>query len=248
MLLPMLELRAVRKAFGGVVANDAISLSVPRGSVVGLIGPNGSGKTTLFNSITGHHRIDGGAVRFDGRELRGLSVAQIARLGLVHTFQQGEVYDGMTCLQSMQISMPHSGEGFSAMWRTFPAELTQRALELLAFVGLREQRHTPAAELSYGERKLLEFAMGLANEPKMLLLDEPTAGVHPKLIDHMVDRLRRANAALGVTLFIIEHNMRVVMGLAQRIYCLANGRLLASGTADEIRTDPRVLEAYLGAG
>lgn len=242
----MLEVRNLRKAFGGVVANDDVNLDVPRGGIVGLIGPNGSGKTTLFNSIVGHHRIDAGVVRFDGRHLDGLNVPQIARLGLVRTFQQAHVFDGMTCLQNMGISASHAREGFSAMSGRLPLEIAHRALGLLDFVGLGGKRDAPAGELSYGERKLLELAMGLMNEPKMLLLDEPTAGVNPALINHIVDRLGRANASLGITLLIIEHNMRVVMDLAHHIHCLAHGKLLASGAPKEIRADPRVIEAYLG--
>jgi ABC-type branched-subunit amino acid transport system ATPase component len=243
----MLEVRNVRKVFGGLVANDAISLSVARGSIVGLIGPNGSGKTTLFDSITGRHRVDAGEVSFDGRRVNGLTIAQIARLGAVRTFQQAHVCGGMTCLENMAISGSHAGEGYAGMLGRFSPSLREKARALLEFAGLAEKHEAPARDLSYGQRKLLEFAMALMNEPKMLLLDEPTAGVNPALIDHIVERLRRVNASGGITLLIIEHNMRVVMGLAERIYCLAHGRLLASGTPREIRADPRVRAAYLGA-
>lgn len=243
----MLELRNVRKLFGGVVANDSISLDVARGSIVGLIGPNGSGKTTLFDSITGQHRLDAGEVRFDGRLVNGLTTAQIARLGAVRTFQQAHVCGGMTCLENMAIAGSHASEGYAAMLGRFDAAFRDKAAALLEFAGLGEKHEAPARDLSYGQRKLLEFAMALMNEPKMLLLDEPTAGVNPALVDHIVERLRRVNASGGITLFIIEHNMRVVMGLAERIYCLAHGRLLASGTPAQIRSDPRVHAAYLGA-
>ena len=243
----LLEVRDLRKAFGGVVANDAISIDVPRGSIVGLIGPNGSGKTTLFNSIVGHHPVDGGSVRFEGRELAHLAVAQVARLGLVRTFQQAHVYDRMSCLMNMQISLSHADEGLTAMLRRFPPEVTDKALGLLEFVGLADHRETVAGSLSYGQRKLLELAMALMNEPKMLLLDEPTAGINPTLINSIIDRLKRINTSLGITLLVIEHNMRVIMSLAGHIYCLAHGKLLAGGTPDEIRNDQRVIDAYLGA-
>jgi len=242
---PLLELQGLRKSFGGVVANDGISFDVPRGAIVGLIGPNGSGKTTLFNGVTGQHPPDAGAVLFEGRSLAGLGPAQIARLGLVRTFQQAGIYEGMTCIQNMQASASHSGEGLMALLRRPVAPV--RALELLDFVGLAAHGAELAGELSYGQRKLLEFAMALMHQPRMLLLDEPTAGVSPALIPVLVERLRRANAELGVTLLVIEHNMRVVMDLAQRIHCLARGRLLASGTPQQIQADERVLEAYLGA-
>jgi branched-chain amino acid transport system ATP-binding protein len=243
----LLEVRDLRKTFGGVVANDAISIDVLRGGIVGLIGPNGSGKTTLFNSIVGHHPIDGGSVRFERRELAHLGVAQVARLGLVRTFQQAHVYDRMSCLMNMQISLSHAEEGLSAMLRRFPPEVSDKALGLLEFVGLSDHRDTVAASLSYGQRKLLELAMALMNEPKMLLLDEPTAGINPTLINSIIDRLKRINTSLGITLLVIEHNMRVIMSLAGHIYCLAHGKLLAGGTPDEIRNDQRVIDAYLGA-
>ena len=241
----LLEVRNLTKAFGGVIANDAISIAVPRGSIAGLIGPNGSGKTTLFASIVGYHPIDGGSVRFDGRDVARLGVPQIARLGLVRTFQQPEVYGGMTCLQNMQVSVPQADGGARAMLARIP-RAGGKAHELLDFVGLYEKRGLMAAELSFGERKLLEFAMALMNDPKMLLLDEPTAGVNPRLVDGVVERLRHANASFGVTLLVIEHNLRVVMDLAASVYCLAHGQLLAKGTPGQIRSDPRVIEAYLG--
>ena len=243
----LLEVRELRKMFGGVVANDAISIDVPRGSIVGLIGPNGSGKTTLFNSIVGHHPIDGGSVCFDGKELSQLGVAEVARLGLLRTFQQAHVYDGMTCVRNLEISASHAGERLFAMVRRFPREVTDKANHLLDFVGLAEWRDEVAGNLSYGQRKLLELSMALMNEPKMLLLDEPTAGINPTLINSIVERLKVANASLGITLLVIEHNMRVIMTIAERIHCLAHGKLLATGTPEEIRNDRRVIDAYLGA-
>ena len=243
----LLEVRDLRKAFGGVVANDAISIDVRRGGIVGLIGPNGSGKTTLFNSIVGAHPIDRGSVRFDDRELSRLRMPEVARLGLVRTYQQAHVYDGMSCVANMQISTSHAGERLSAMLRRFPPEVTDKAHGLLDFVGLTPSSDEIAGNLSYGQRKLLELALALMNEPKMLLLDEPTAGINPTLINNVIDRLKRANQAFGITLLVIEHNMRVIMDIAERLYCLAHGRLLAAGTPGEIRGDQRVIDAYLGA-
>jgi branched-chain amino acid transport system ATP-binding protein len=242
-----LMVEGVSKRFGGVVANDNISLSVPEGSIVGLIGPNGSGKTTLFNSIVGYHPIDQGSIRFEGAEISALRVPEIARLGMLRTFQQTRIYDKMTCVQNMQISVPHNNEGFGAMFSKFDPAVVEKADSLLAFVGLYAKRHLLAGDLSFGQQKLLEFAMALMNEPKLLLLDEPTAGINPTLINGLIDRLKRSNADLGITLFVIEHNMRVIMDLAEHIYCLAHGELLAEGPADEIRDDQRVIDAYLGA-
>ena len=243
----LLELRKVSKSFGGVAANRDISLTVPERAIIGLIGPNGSGKTTLFNSIVGYHPIDDGSIKFDGREISGLRVPQIARLGVIRTFQQTRVYGKMTCMQNMLISIPTVNAGVGSMFWGFPRALIQRAESLLQFVGLDEKRHLLAGNLSFGQQKLLEFAMALMAEPKMLLLDEPTAGINPTLINGLLDRLKRANAEWGVTLFVIEHNMRVIMNLAQRIYCLAHGELLAEDTPEGIMNNQRVIDAYLGA-
>ena len=243
----ILEVSNASKAFGGVIANHDISLSVPEGRIIGLIGPNGSGKTTLFNSIVGYHPIDAGEIHFEGREISGLRVAQIARLGMLRTFQQTRVYAKMTCLQNMEISVSHTREGFGDMIARPKPEVIEKAEALLEFVGLFAKRRLRAGDLSFGQQKLLEFAMALMNGPKLLLLDEPTAGINPTLINGLIDRLKRANADLGITLFVIEHNMRVIMNLAEHIYCLAHGELLADGPPEAIRDDQRVIDAYLGA-
>lgn len=243
----LLEIHGVSKAFGGVVANLDISLKVPQGAIIGLIGPNGSGKTTLFNSIVGFHPVDEGSVLFDGKEITQLRVAQIARRGLLRTFQQTRIYGLMDCVHNMLISVPHQHETVRSMLSRFPREHYEKAEALLEFVGLYSKRHLLAGDLSFGQQKLLEFAMALMNEPKLLLLDEPTAGINPTLINGLVDRLRRANEELGITLLVIEHNMRVIMNLAQYIHCMSRGKLLAEGTPEEVQRDQRVIDAYLGA-
>lgn len=247
MTAPILQISNVTKTFGGVVANRDISIDIPRGKITGLIGPNGSGKTTLFNSIVGHHPIDGGSIRFEGREISRLSVQQIARRGLLRTFQQTRIYGKMNCLQNMLISLPHRKADLLDMFGRYSARDRERAERLLEFVGLYEKRLMKAGSLSFGQQKLLEFAMALMNEPSALLLDEPTAGINPTLINGLIDRLKRANVEYNVTLVIIEHNMRVIMSMADTIHCLAHGELLASGTPDDVQNDQRVLDAYLGA-
>ncbi len=242
----MIEVRGVTKAFGGVIANNEISVDVPEGRITGLIGPNGSGKTTLFNSIVGYHPIDGGSVKFEGREISDMRVQQIARLGLLRTFQQTRIYSKMNGVQNMLISLPHHSETYKSMFLKYPPEVTEKAERLLDFVGLYQKRLLISGELSFGQQKLLEFAMALMNEPRVLLLDEPTAGINPTLINGLIDRLKSASSDLGVTLFVIEHNMSVIMTLADNIYCLANGRVLAHGAPDEIQNDQRVINAYLG--
>jgi branched-chain amino acid transport system ATP-binding protein len=244
---PILEVKGVTKQFGGVVANDNVTLTVPKGKIVGLIGPNGSGKTTLFNSIVGYHPIDAGSIRFEGREVSTLRVAEIARLGLLRTFQQTRIFGKMTCMQNMLVSVPRAHHNWWFMLRRSTPQDVSRAEELLQFVGLKAKRFLRAGDLSFGQQKLLELAMALINQPQMLLLDEPTAGINPTLINGLMDRLRRANREFGITLLLIEHNMRVIMNLAEYIYCLAHGELLAEGEPEQIRKDHRVIDAYLGA-
>ncbi len=243
----LLEVRNVTKRFGGVVANDDVSLRVEKGEIAGLIGPNGSGKTTLFGCITGAYPIDGGDVLFEGKSVSHLRSAPIARLGLLRTWQQTRIYEEMTCAENMAISARQAHGNLFSLLRAVPAATNARANDLLAFAGLHEKRADKAGRLSFGQQKLLEFAMALMNEPKLLLLDEPTAGINPTLINGLIERLRRANTELGVTLLVIEHNMRVIMNLAHRITCLAHGRVLAEGTPQSVRGDKRVLDAYLGA-
>ncbi len=243
----LLDIRGVSKSFGGVIANHRVSLQVPRGGITGLIGPNGSGKTTLFNSVVGYHPLDEGSIWYRGQDISKLRVQKIARLGLLRTFQQTRVYTRMDCIHNMLISASHREESLRTMFSRYPPETRERGDSLLEFVGLHSKRRLLAGELSFGQQKLLEFAMALMNEPEVLLLDEPTAGINPTLINGLIDRLKRANEELGVTLFVIEHNMRVIMNLAQHIHCLAHGEMLASGTPDEVQHNQLVIDAYLGA-
>ena len=172
---------------------------------------------------------------------------RIARLGLLRTFQQTRIYGKMNCVENMLISLPHRKMRFAEAFGRNGAADYEKADRLLEFVGLYEKRFLRAGSLSFGQQKLLEFAMALMNEPTGLLLDEPTAGINPTLINGLIDRLRRANTEFGITLFVIEHNMRVIMNMADKIYCLAHGRLLAEGTPEQIQNDQRVVDAYLGA-
>jgi len=243
----IIQVDRVSKSFGGVRANIDISLTVEEGGITGLIGPNGSGKTTLFNSIVGYHPIDGGSIKFRDREISKMLVPEIARLGLLRTFQQTRIYGKMDCVQNMLISLPHRKAKFLEMFRRYSSEEHERAEALLDFVGLYEKRYLQSGDLSFGQQKLLEFAMALMNQPSVLLLDEPTAGINPTLINGLIDRLKRANSDFGITLLVIEHNMRVIMNMADHVYCLAHGELLASGSPDEVQNDQSVIDAYLGA-
>ena len=244
--MTILEVNNVSKSFGGVKANVDISMSVEKGKIVGLIGPNGSGKTTLFNSIVGTYPIDNGSIKFNDKEVSELPVPIIAKLGLLRTFQQTRIYGKLNCIDNMLISHKGSDESLIKIFSKIPQDLTDKAENLLSFVGLYQKRKLRAGDLSFGQQKLLELAMALMNEPEMLLLDEPTAGINPTLINGLIDRLRKANQELGITLCVIEHNMRVIMNLASDIYCLSNGKMLANGKPDELQKDQRVIDAYLG--
>ncbi len=245
--MSILEINNVSKSFGGVKANVDVSMSVEQGTIVGLIGPNGSGKTTLFNSIVGTHPIDNGSIKFIGTEVSELPVPVVAKHGLLRTFQQTRIYGKLNCVDNMLISHKPENDGVFSVFSKMPPELNEKAENLLNFVGLYQKRKLRAGDLSFGQQKLLELAMALMNEPKMLLLDEPTAGINPTLINGIIDRLIKVNKEFGITLLVIEHNMRVIMQLAQNIFCLAHGQLLANGTPEEIKNDKRVIDAYLGA-
>ena len=243
----ILKVNKVHKYFGGVKANENISLTVDQGTIVGLIGPNGSGKTTLFNSIVGTHPIDQGSINFNNKEISAFPVPVIAKLGLIRTFQQTRIYGKLNCIQNMLIRAKPANENIFTVFSKIPTDLTAKAENLLNFVGLYQKRKLRAGDLSFGQQKLLELAMALMNEPKMLLLDEPTAGINPTLINGIIDRLIKVNIDFGITLLVIEHNMRVIMNLAQKIFCLAHGQLIADGSPQEIKNNKRVIDAYLGA-
>ena len=243
----VLSVDQVYKYFGGVKANENISMQVEQGSIVGLIGPNGSGKTTLFNSIVGTHPIDKGSIKFEDKEVSTLPVPVIAKLGLLRTFQLTRIYGKLNCIDNMRISAKPAKDNLFSVFSPIPTELSDTAENLLSFVGLYQKRKLRAGDLSFGQQKLLELAMALMNEPKMLLLDEPTAGINPTLINGIIDRLIKVNKEFGITLLVIEHNMRVIMSVAQKIFCLAHGELIAEGSPEKIKNDKRVIDAYLGA-
>ena len=248
----MLEVGHLVKRFGGLRAVDDVSFTLREGTVTGLIGPNGAGKTTLFDTIAGVHRPTAGQIRFRGRPVAGLAPHRIFHRGLVRTFQIPRPFAEMTVLENAMLVPAHqAGEHFWNNWvarrrvRAQERAHRDRAQEVLAFVGLADKAGEAAKHLSGGQRKLLELARVLMAEPQLILLDEPGAGVNPTLLLTIADKLRELHAR-GITFLVIEHNMDLVMSLCNPILVMAQGKLLLEGSPDEVRSDPRVLEAYLG--
>lgn len=242
--MSILEVRDVSKAFGGIQALNTCSISVEQGSIAGLIGPNGSGKTTLFNAITGYERADRGDIRFRGTSITNAPPNEVFGLGIGRTFQLTRIFPRLTVLENMHVAAPRqSRRGALGSWSSTQEQ--RRALDLLDFVGLVQHRDVSAGNLSYGQKKLLEFAFVLIAQPRLILLDEPAGGINPTMINHLADRIRKLNQR-GVTFLVVEHNMEFVMGLCETVTVLHRGEAIASGTPAEVRNNPAVLEAYLG--
>jgi branched-chain amino acid transport system ATP-binding protein len=249
----ILRVEKLVKDFGGLRAVDRCSLAVKRGTITGLIGPNGAGKTTLFNLITGFYKPDAGRVFFDGEEITGLPPHAVFHKGLCRTFQIPKEHRSMTVLENLML-VP-SGQLGEKLWnpwfrpwavRRQEAEIRDQALEVLEFVGLIHLRDEYAGNLSGGQKKLLELARTLMAEPKMVLLDEPGAGVNPTLMRKLCDNIERLCSERGITFLLIEHDMDLVFSLCDPVIVMSEGKKLAEGPPEEIRRDPRVLEAYLG--
>jgi ABC-type branched-subunit amino acid transport system ATPase component/ABC-type branched-subunit amino acid transport system permease subunit len=241
---PLLEVKGLEKRFGGVHAVDDASFAVPEGSITALIGPNGSGKTTIFNLIGGTMAPDAGEVWFDGQRIDGKPPWQRAHLGLGRTFQITRLFGEMTVLENVVAPLREFHLGLLGANAVSGRE-ADRAGELLDFVGMRKYRDVRASALSYGQQKLVELAQILMLDPKLIMLDEPAGGINPTLIDRIGEMIRELNAG-GKTFLIVEHNMPFVLGLCNPVLVLARGGTIASGTPDEIQSDPQVLDAYLG--
>jgi len=249
----MLEVKEVRKNFGGIQAVDDCSLTIQKGTITGLIGPNGAGKTTLFNLITGFYKPDGGEILFKNNRIDGLLPHQIFRRKICRTFQITREFAHMTLLENLMV-MPENQFG-EKIWNTWfwqnavrkqERKIREKALEVLNFVELIHLKDEYAGNLSGGQKKLLELAKTLMANPELILLDEPGAGVNRTLMKKLVDNIKSLCAEKGITFLIIEHDMNLVMNLCNPVIVMSGGKKLSEGTPDEIKKDERVLEAYLG--
>jgi branched-chain amino acid transport system ATP-binding protein len=251
--MALLEVRNATKRFGGLTAVDDLSFDMDEGSIVSVIGPNGAGKTTFFNCIAGFYKIDEGSITLDGVEIHDMRPDTIAKMGLSRTYQNIRLFSGMTALENVQVGEHQhlSSTWMHAVLRT-PSqkreeqESVEQAHQLLEYVGLSRSHDLLASNLPYGDQRRLEIARALGTQPRVLLLDEPTAGMNPNETHDMTGLIRRLRDDLGISILLIEHEMRVVMGISERITVLDYGQRIAEGKPAEIQRNARVIEAYLG--
>ena len=246
-MAPILEVSDLSKSFGGISAVNGVSFDVHEGEILGLIGPNGSGKSTLFNCILGQLARSAGEVRIDGRPITGMRPCDLNRLGVGRTFQLLQVFAQLSVRENLILAgQEHQGSMWSRLVGRSDAGLSAAANRMIEFFRLAELADERAGALSYGQQKLLDVAMAFMAGPRLVLLDEPAGGVNPTMLAGLRERLRQINAANKATFVVIEHNMEFVMSLCTRILVLAEGRIIAAGTPEEIRGNPAVIEAYLG--
>jgi len=243
----LLEGLGVRKSFGGVVAVNDVDFMVREHEIVGLIGPNGSGKTTLFDCLSRVQQIDSGTVRFKDSDITDLRPHQVARLGMARTFQVIRVYGELSVLENLLVSRQWRGETLLRQLKPSHPDTATRARDLIEFLELERLADFDAGTLSGGQRRLLEIGMALMPDPDLILLDEATSGINPTLIETIKDRMRWLNQERGMAFLLVEHNMRFIADLCERVYVLNHGEKLAEGTPDEVMKDEAVIEAYFGS-
>ncbi len=246
--MSLLKVSGLGKSFGGVRAVDGIDFQIGAGELLALIGPNGAGKSTTFNMVNGQLRASVGSIVFDGHELVGLKPREIWRLGVGRTFQIAETFASLTVVENVQLALLSADRKLYSMWRRATAYKREQAISLLEQVGMAAQADRPCSVLAYGDVKRVELAIALGNRPKLLLMDEPTAGMAPKERNELMTLTRQLVAERGMAVLFTEHSMDVVFAHADRIIVLARGRLIAQGRPDEIRDHPAVQEVYFGTG
>jgi branched-chain amino acid transport system ATP-binding protein len=246
--MSVLAVKALSKSFGGVRAVDEVSFSIGRGEFLAMIGPNGAGKSTCFNTINGQLAPDSGAVLFEGQDIAGMAPREIWRRGVGRTFQVAAGFNSMTVIENVQMALISHAREIYRLWRPAAALHRERALDLLAQVGMREVADRPSRELAYGDVKRVELAVALANEPRLLLMDEPTAGMGARERHALIELVKRLVVERNISVLFTEHSMDVVFAFADRIVVLARGRLIADGDAATIRGDAQVREVYFGSG
>ena len=244
--MAVLEIDTVHKNFGGFIAINDVSFDLEEGETHAIIGPNGAGKTTFFNLITGHLQPDHGSVTFDGRAITGMAPHKIVKLGLARSFQRINIYPRMSVFENVQVALIARDAMHFKLFKLGAALNRDETSELLALVGLADEANEVAGELAYGKQKQLELAIALAANPKVLLLDEPTAGMSPQETAESIHLIKEITEARGLTLLFTEHDMGVVFGIADRISVLHHGVIIASGKPDDVRNDEEVRRVYLG--
>jgi branched-chain amino acid transport system ATP-binding protein len=246
--MSVLAVCSLSKAFGGVRAVDAVSFTIAPGEFLAMIGPNGAGKSTCFNMINGQLAPDAGAILFEGKNIAGMAPRDIWRLGVGRTFQVAATFRSMTVVENVQMALISHTRETHRLWRPAAALHRARALDLLAQVGMQDTADRPSRELAYGDVKRVELAVALANEPRLLLMDEPTAGMAPRERNELIALVKRLVVERGISVLFTEHSMDVVFSFADRIVVLARGLLIADGDTASIRDDPRVRDVYFGSG
>ena len=245
----MLKINNLKKSFGGIVATDNVNLELEKQTINAIIGPNGAGKTTLFNLITGKLKTDFGSVFIEDREITNLDETETTHIGIARAFQITNIFPNLTVYESIKLALLSKKNGLNNMWTRFKDhKVNSDADDIMKLAGLIKSKNTVSSELSHGDQKLLDIALALCLKPKLLLLDEPTAGMGPEERWKMIDRIKELWKKTKITIVFIEHDMDIVFGIAQKIFVLQQGAILAEGNPQDIKKNQKVIKAYLGGG